>query len=396
MLEIISDEHTNSPAPGPRCYEPEVVLEAQRADLPPIVPIVGELTRHHVRTIVTYASMAFSGGNCQPWSFRYRADRLVCTNEPERGRSFLNYRDLANYLAFGSVAENVDLVAAAMGVKSKLQFEPDPSDASVACEFVFSGPVPPLVDPLFHQVGLRVTNRKLGARVSMGASDRTALIDAAASRGARLQLLESDAELTAISSILGRVEMVRMLSPIMHPELMREIRWTPEEVLATRDGIDLATMEFTPTDVVGLRLITSWPLMKAVGAIGGGRGLARPVRKAIAASAAVGLLTIPGIDRQSFFQGGRALQRLWLTASATGWALQPMTTITYLNTRLVHDGEGLTSSEVRELSELRLPYCKLFDVPAGHGELLLFRLARADAPTARSLRRRVDDILKFE
>ena len=136
--------------------------------------------------------------------------------------------------------------------------------------------------------------------------------------------------------------------------------------------------------------------MKAVGAIGGGRGLARPARKAIAASSAVGLLTISGLDRQGFFQGGRALHRLWLTASARGWSLQPMTTITYLNTRLVCGGEGLSSSEVRELSELRDVYCRLFDVPDGHAELMLFRLAHADAPTARALRRRVDDVLFFD
>jgi hypothetical protein len=317
-------------------------------------------------------------------------------NDVERGRYFLNYREFSSFLAFGSVMENIELVAAAMGVESRLRFAPESTDPNVVCDILLACSTLPVVDPLVDQIGLRVTNRKLGLRCPIDEQDRHALFDAAASRGARLQLLESDEQLQEISNILGQIEMMRMLSPIMHAEMMREIRWTPEEVLSSRDGIDLATLEFTPTDVIGLRLISSWPLMKAIGAIGGGRGLARPARKAIAASSAVGLLTIPGIDHKSFFQGGRALHRLWLTASARGWALQPMTTITYLNTRLVCDGDGLTPSEVRELSELRGPYCSLFEVPAGHAELMLFRLSRADAPTARALRRKTDDILVFE
>ncbi len=264
------------------------------------------------------------------------------------------------------------------------------------CDFLLTGPVSPVVDPLVEQIGARVTNRKLGARIPLREQDRLALFDAAASRGARLQLLETDDELEVISDVLGRIELVRMLSPIMHAEMMSEVRWTLEEILSTRDGLDLATLEFTPTDVVGLKLISSWPLMKTVGAIGGGRGLARPARKAIAASSAVGLLTINGLDRHGFFQGGRALHRLWLTASARGLSIQPMTTITFLNTRLVHDGDGLSPSELRELLELRKVYCRVFDVPIGHAELMLFRIARADPPTARALRRRVDDVLSFQ
>jgi hypothetical protein len=34
-------------------------------------------------------------------------------------------------------------------------------------------------------------------------------------------------------------------------------------------------------------------------------------------------------------------------------------------------------------------------VPDGHADVLLFRLARVGAPSARALRRRVDDVLRF-
>ena len=67
-----------------------------------------------------------------------------------------------------------------------------------------------------------------------------------------------------------------MLSPTMHGEMMREIRWNRDEVLATRDGLDLATLELSASDMAALRLIASWPLMKTVGALGAGRGCRSP------------------------------------------------------------------------------------------------------------------------
>jgi hypothetical protein len=48
------------------------------------------------------------------------------------------------------------------------------------------------------------------------------------------------------------------------------------------------------------------------------------------------------------------------------------------------------------LAALRTRYRAHFDVPAGHAEALLFRVAYADPPTARSIRRRLEDALVIE
>jgi hypothetical protein len=58
-------------------------------------------------------------------------------------------------------------------------------------------------------------------------------------------------------------------------------------------------------------------------------------------------------------------------------------------------GEGLSTSEIRSLLDLQPAYRALTAVPDGHADVLLFRLARVGAPSARALRRRVDDVLRF-
>jgi hypothetical protein len=135
--------------------------------------------------------------------------------------------------------------------------------------------------------------------------------------------------------------------------------------------------------------------MRMVGMVGGGAGLERPTRKAIGGSSAVGLLTVDGVGPASFVRAGRALHRVWLTATANGVALQPMTTLTYLFHRLVHAGAvGLSDAETRELRDLRRLYAELFPVQPDRGEPMLFRVGYAPPPTARSLRRPVDDVLR--
>jgi len=182
----------------------------------------------------------------------------------------------------------------------------------------------------------------------------------------------------------------------MHREMMEEVRWTADEVRRTRDGLDVTTLELSGADLTGLRVMSSWAAMDLVGRLGGGRALEKPARKAIAGASAVGLVSIAGRTREAYFAGGRAMQRVWLKATALGLAFQPMAPLTYLFARLeLGDGEGLTAGEVAALRELRGRFGAAFPDAAGRGEPMLFRLARAGPPTARALRRAVAEVLAF-
>jgi hypothetical protein len=141
-------------------------------------------------------------------------------------------------------------------------------------------------------------------------------------------------------------------------------------------------------------VIRQWRVMAWLARVGGGRGLERPAEKAIAAASAVALVTIDGEAGADYVRGGRALERVWLAATRRGLAIQPYSALTYLFARLERgDGAELSPDERASLATLRARYRALFDVRAGEGEILLFRVAYADPPTALSLRRPVDDVL---
>ncbi len=221
---------------------------------------------------------------------------------------------------------------------------------------------------------------------------------AAAQRaGAELQLVEDEGARRALGALLGEGDRVRCLSPVMHREMMGEIRWTRAEALATRDGLDVATLELGPVELAGMRLLGNAAVMRAAAEANLGRGLEVPSKRAVAGASAMGLLTIPGTDRAAYFSGGRAVQDVWLTATAQGLAFQPMTALLYMFARLEHGaGEGFSREEQAALRGLRQRFRELFELRAGHAELLLFRISHAPPPSARSLRLRVDELLVIE
>jgi hypothetical protein len=238
-------------------------------------------------------------------------------------------------------------------------------------------------DHLAPAVPLRTTNRTLSPRQRIETSKLSEL--QAITRtvaGADLGFLSSGAELDEFAKITSAVERLRVLNYAGHRDFIHEIRWTPAEAQATGDGIDLATIDLIETERAGLSVARSWPVVAAVKRWAGGGASEQLTRKAINAASCVGLLTMPTWSSQSFFDGGRALQRFWLTATQQGIAVQPIASSTFLFARLLHaEGAALDTAAVEELQGLRQRFTALFPVVAHqHGEILLVRLAIAAEP----------------
>lgn len=356
-------------------------------------------TDEEIRALVGFATLAPSGGNTQPWRFVFRGSKLECRLDRSRSGSMLDFDARASELAIGAALENLCLAARAAGFEPEVELLPPSPAPDVYFRVGFrSGAVPSADDvELAAGLGLRATNRRLGQRSPLSQIEVRALRETAERAPAELALIEDAPRLERIAALIGRGERLRLLNRRMHRDMMEEVRWTAREVDETRDGLDLRTLEFTPTDVAGLRLVSTYSLMEVIGALGAGRGLERPTRKAIAAASACGLLSVPNSGRTSYLSGGRALERVWLRATALGLAFQPMTPLLYLFARLL-DGAGaeLDQRERAELGELREEFEALFGPRGSRVDVMLFRLARVGPPSARSLRRPVDDVLTIE
>jgi nitroreductase/molybdopterin/thiamine biosynthesis adenylyltransferase len=356
------------------------------------------ITREDVRKVVSFGTLAPSGGNVQPWRFVAKKGRVRCFVVPSASRTLTNFGDFASYAAVGAAVENMDVAARALGLAASVKIGPDPDEREAICDVTLSVSSAPVERPALADVlAIRATNRRLGPRSPLPEGTEARLVQAAQDAGGKLLLAKDPAAIMELAGIVAENDRQMCLSRRLNREMAAELRWTEAEVVGTRDGIDVLTLEAPSAGLAAARMASSWEAVEFLSRMNAGGALGRLGMGAVALSSAVGLVVAKGNRAASYFQGGRALQRVWLEATSMGVAMQPLSTLVYLFARLERGGGKGLDPAVREgLAKLRERFRRVFDVPEGDAEVLLFRLFVGAAPSARSLRRSVDDVLTFE
>jgi molybdopterin/thiamine biosynthesis adenylyltransferase/nitroreductase len=348
-----------------------------------------------VRELVQYAIMAPSHGNDQPWRFEYAEGVLRLFLEAERGGGGRD--EIGRHwalVALGGALCNLQIAAGVKGREANIQLFPGKQDPSLVAEVRLGlragGPAD---DPLFEEIPRRATNRQLGTRAHLSPVHVQALSAAARDNGAKLQLCTDRTLLGELGQLLGEAERLRLLTPTLHGPTMRQIRWSEAEAHDTQDGIRVEALAVTPMDFAAFQLLRSTDVAKVLRDTNGGRLLMMSSVQALASSAAVGLLTIPGQSPTALVRGGQAMQQLWLTASALGVAVHPINTLIDMFARVERfHGAGFDKREIHRFLEMRERFTRAFTVALTDVEILLFRLSYADPAPLRTLRRPVDAV----
>ncbi len=398
LCDLIADQTAWAPTPKRRRAELDSALshavEDDTASGKTDVSHLDETAT--VKTLVGFAALAPSGGNCQPWRFVFRNRQLECYRVPERAGAALDFRGWYSQLALGAAAENMFLTAPSLGLEMACELFPEGPESTLVCKIDWKqSKRQTTLDPLFDQIKTRMTNRLMGQRSTLSEQNTEVLMKAAREANAELRLLTSPDQLHAIGKVLGQIDRIVMLEPEFHADLMGELRWSPEEAERTRDGIDVRSLELSNVDRAAMELVARPRVVAAIGRLGGGGALGTVTRKWINCASAVGLLLVGGKEENRYFQGGRALQRVWLTATSRGIGLQPITVITAIHARAKHAPATLSARALRIFDELLPPYLELFAPLDEMTDVFLFRLHQEGTPRLRALRRPVEEILSF-
>ncbi|MBL8206842.1 MAG: Rv1355c family protein [Blastocatellia bacterium] len=352
-----------------------------------------------IRRLIGDAILAPSGGNSQPWQWLWDGRELHLFLDRSRS-SLLDFGYGGSMVGLGAATENLLLSAHAAGLSVRLTAFPVEANEEYVARFRFL-PAPDQSsemrwrDDLYKSLALRCTNRQLNTRQALSSEALASLTEAVHSiPGAAVQWLQQDDELEEVGQLLGAGDRLRMMEEAFYQELMSELRWTPTEAQATRDGIELRTLALSSSDEAGVRISSNVAAMALVRQWHGGRNLEKIARKAIAATSAVGLITMPTSVQRSYWQGGRAVERCWLTATGMNLAFHPMTALPYMFARLLRGDETAFSPETQqELYDLRARCLRLFNVNTDDAEVMLFRVSVANDVSVKSLRRQIGDVL---
>tara|TARA_B100000609_G_scaffold199080_1_gene200557 strand:+ start:760 stop:3015 length:2256 start_codon:yes stop_codon:yes gene_type:complete len=407
----------SEPPPSSLSPEQERARQFQTFALPKCTRQSPELSKQSIKTLVSYGITAPSGGNIQPWRFYYDGHLLHCGLDPARLDNVLEWEDNATLLALGAAVENIRLAASQMQLSTTIfaphsrptylkTLSPHPYTKNTltipqhvcSLQFETTQSLPSEEEStLFQAIPKRVTNRRMPESFTpLIDRHREALRKSAIQNGTTLHLIEKQDEKETLGKIMGRAERIRFLNKCMHEELLGELRWTPEEAMQTRDGLDLDTLEFSALDKTIIKMLASWPAMNILKQVKGGQTFEESAQKSTKNASALGLLTIKGHDHDAFFQGGRSMQTLWLLATSLGLAFHPLASMNYMFARARYGDTSMFEQDERdELQSLWQMWSPHFSHNEDDAELLLFRLFYAPSPSYRSLRKHVDDVLEW-
>ena len=351
------------------------------------------IEKNAIIKIIDAGIQAPSGDNCQPWQVYFDGEGLCIRNLDFKDTSLYNVKNTASYVAIGAMIENMAIAAKSLGYDASVKLFPEEENSSTVANITFiKGET--VFDPLFLFIKKRCVNRKKFKARQLEHHAKEALLKASSEfRGAELCIIEDNEKKKLLARIFSLNDRILFENRNLHDFLFKHLRWSSEDAETSRDGMSIESLELGFLQSRIFKFLSSWNLVRFLNFLGFSRLAPLQSYKLCASSSALCVLLMQGLNSASFVEGGRVLQRIWLTASSLGLALHPMTGITFLIQRLqIGEDKELSNSHRKYLIK---SYQRLKEIlPVEHKSIIMsFRLGYADAPSDKSLRLPLTSVL---
>lgn len=345
------------------------------------------------------ATRAPSGDNVQPWKFSPSKDNIAFGIDPEADHSFFNFRQTASIISCGAAIQNAAIAAQEIGLNAQI-FPTDPRAGSNFFAELQLRPGPRNTHPLFPSIWKRHTNRKLYRGRQIDSDSMKDLVASATEDGfSMLHLITDASSIRSLANWISKVDRIRTEHRDLHEHLYHMIRFTPEEAAERRDGFPLNNLEAGALGNLFLRSTRSWKVMNLLNKCRVARIVPFQSYLLTRSASAIGLLTVPGRQALDFFKGGMALERVWLTLTRLGLAMQPMASLTLFLLRWQSEGQSAFQEKHRKiLGKVFDDYQKLFPNLnfERDGQVLLFRIGYASPIACPTYRKETNQFISRE
>jgi nitroreductase len=353
-----------------------------------------------IRDILELGVYAPSGDNSQPWRFEVKDARIEVYNIPEKDNPVLNYRQRGSYLAHGGLIENIVIAAGKFGYKADVVSFPDPRDESHTASISLEQEVgPSLHEELADFITKRHTNRKPYENVPLGQSELELLKESIRyflkSGNLFFVVMENPAQRMILAGAASSIERVILEDKTLHRLFFKDVVWSETEEKKVRSGMFIETMEFAPPQKFVFWLASHWGIIRVLNKFGLSRFIAREDAKLYATGAGIGALVLREFEPVDFLLAGRAMQRLWLTATSLGISIQPLAGLIFAAMGLeLSDAKDYFSSKHADIisSNYRI-LNETLNVSKEERIAMLFRFGHSSPPSAVSSKKSPD--IKF-
>jgi nitroreductase len=340
-----------------------------------------------LKEILQLAVHAPSGDNSQPWRFEVTGSVVNIYNLPEKDNPVLNYRQRGSYIAHGALVENLVLAAGKLGYAAEVVPFPTPANEAHTARILLK-PADVQCSPLVDCILRRHTNRRPYRSFPLSTEQHNALMDCVRDLSSTGELSfaltqQADQKQT-LAECASSIEEVILQSKLLHGLLFKDVVWSQAEESKRRSGMFIKTMELAPPQQLAFRMARHWKVMQTLNGVGLSRLIAQQDAKLYATGAGMGVLLVrDSADSREFLLAGRAMQRIWLTATELGLYVQPLAGLLFAAMTLEGGGSDHFSSKHADLIRANNRSIReTLKLGPDRQVAMMFRLGQAAPPSA--------------
>lgn len=342
-----------------------------------------------IERILDLARWAPSGDNTQPWRFELVGDRRFLIHAHDtRDWCVYDLNGRASQMAVGALLETIAIAASAEGLSVEFFRKEESPETNPVIEATLSESSDPEPDPLLPHVRARVTQRRPLSTRPLTAAQKEDL-EASVGTDYRIVWIEGRKRKWQMAKLLFRNAQIRLTIPEAYTVHKRIIQWDAQF------SDDRIPDQAVGLDPVALKLMKwamqSWERVQMLNRYFAGTWMPRiqldliPALRCGAHFSIVSRDPLQTVDH--FLQGGRALQRFWLTATRLGLQFQPeMTPVIFSSYSRERKQFSESNDALNAADSLKQVLDDLVGAENNTRALFMGRLGLGKSPTSRSLR----------
>lgn len=349
------------------------------------------MNRQNLKKILEAAVRAPSGDNVQPWCFNVSEDCTVIRlyNIPERDDSYFNYKQMASLISHGAVIENISIASQYFGYQANVELFPSDDKnyiAKITLEIAKESD-----SYLYSEIFTRCTNRFKYRGLLLSEENMKNLTNAVSCiDNVNLHIVYNKDIIKKLAKVLMINDRLVFEREDLHRFLFREIRWTKEQIEATKDGMPIGILGLNLMEKLFFPFMRFWWFVKSANYFGLSRVIGLKCWLNCRSASMLGMIAVDRNDKYGFVQAGRAMQRVWLEATRQGMSFQPIAGLVFLIGRLrVGALKGFSDKHREEIGDAEANLSRLFGIADNETMAIGFRIGQGPKQTIRTERKSV-------
>ena len=271
--------------------------------------------------VVRAAIQAPTPDNNQPWKYIATGNRLEIYLDPKRALAS-DVNSMFDLIGLGAAIENGVIAGRQMGYRSEVvstnarreQFSSEGGRLIASIEY--QGESEP--DPLHEQISIRCTNRNLYRTKRVPSAELEKLAQEAQEfPQVQVDWVTDRVRIGEFAKLIAASDRLRFEYQPFHQELFEQLRFTVQEAEATRDGLDVRTLELPPGVASIIYWLRHWPRMQWLNRLGLGGMLTFPSWLSVRKSGALGVLSLPEASAEQALEAAASASEAFESWSRT-------------------------------------------------------------------------------